>query len=106
MRTRTVRHRHLPTVIVAGLALFAAACGTSQTETTSGVASLANDENAAAEPASDDLSEVEALEDPEEAFAAYEECMEAEGIDFGGSIASYSGAQGLEVNANVTRNQL
>ena len=101
MRTRTARRRHLPTQIVAGLALFAAACGTSQANTTS-VASLASDEKAATEPQSDDLVEVEAPEDPDEAFAAYEECMEAEGIDFGGSIASYSGIEGLEVDGDAT----
>jgi hypothetical protein len=102
MRTRTVRHRHLPTVILAGLALLAAACSSSQTETAGGVASLTDDEITPTEPTGDEPSKVDAPEDPEEAFAAYEECMDDEGIDFGGSIVSYSGAEGLEVNADVT----
>ncbi|MCP3935681.1 MAG: hypothetical protein GY708_09955 [Actinomycetia bacterium] len=100
MRTRTVRRRHLPIMIVAGLVLLAAACGASRTETTS-VASLATDDDAANGSTSDDLLEVEAPEDPDEAFAAYEECMEAEGIDFGGSIASYSVVDGLEVDGHA-----
>ncbi len=97
MRTRTIRRRRLPIMIVAGLVLLAAACGTSRAETT-GVASLATDDNAANGSTSDDLLEVDAPEDPDEAFAAYEECMEAEGIEFGGSIASYSVVEGLEVD--------
>lgn len=101
MRTRTVRRRRLPIKIVAGLALIAAACGTSQADTT-GVASLADDENTAAESQSNEPAEAEAPEDPEEAFTAYEECMESEGIDFGGSIASYSGVEGLEVGSDAT----
>ncbi|MPZ88133.1 MAG: hypothetical protein GEU81_08670 [Nitriliruptorales bacterium] len=75
MRRRT--HRRLPRVtLMLAAALLVAACSAPPADDTSGVASIDD-----ATATTDEGTEATAPEDPEDAWAAYEDCMAEEGIE-------------------------
>lgn len=84
--------------ILLALTLFGAACGESAAEEdSSGIATLTEEGDTAG---TDDGagSDVEAPEDPDEAFALFEECMEDSGVGLGGGVSISSGTGGIDVD--------
>ncbi len=90
-------------VLLGTLSLFAAACGASVTATDAeqGIASLASDASATA-PTEDPQTgeELEAPDNPEDAFALFNECMTDLGFDFG-SVGIVGGGEGGTVTLDV-----
>src|SRR6187402_2848978 len=77
--------RNVIAIVVIGLSL--AACGSSD-GAGDGVASLGTTVETTTDDANGDANEValEAPEDPEEAFALFQECMEDHGVDMPASV--------------------
>ena len=94
-------------VLLFCVALVAVACGSSTSggEAEVGVASIAEaDSRAVADPDSSNDSttggeELEAPEDQELAFALYEDCLEDQGISFGGPVGGPGGDGSVSVEA-------
>lgn len=80
---------------VAAVLIFAAACSADGSAGTDdpAVATLQTEADTGVDPAvtSDETDTLEAPDDPELAFALYDECMSEAGFDFGTSIAGVSG---------------
>jgi hypothetical protein len=106
--TRTITsQRYGLLAVVAALALLAAACGEDNTDVAAsdGVASIGDDTNSATSAntaggndSSDSSGELEAPENPEDAFELFNQCMEDAG--FGGVFLA--GAAGGGADASIT----
>ena len=87
--------RHSLLALATVLMLMAASCGGGDTTEASGggeVASIdANSDTTTADQTSTDLDELEAPENPEDAFALFDECMAGQGFDFGSAFTSVGG---------------
>jgi hypothetical protein len=77
---------HLTAILIAALALIAAACGSSSSDTASGVASLEDVAAAEEESATGDSTDTQAAGDgtleADEAALQFSQCMRDEGLDF------------------------
>lgn len=75
--------------VLTGMLLVAGACGTSSGESDVGVASLSDNAESAPEEADTATADtaVEAPDNPEDAFALFNECMTETGFGFGGGIS-------------------
>ncbi|MCP5025008.1 MAG: hypothetical protein GY929_01875 [Actinomycetia bacterium] len=95
------RSRHAAGATALGaLLLLVSACGSSSSSTgTDAVASLGTDDHGSeADPSAEDTPALEAPDDPEDAFALYNECMADAGFGFGGSSVVYGpGTDAIDV---------
>ncbi len=92
------------------LVLVATACGSSAEDEAPGIATLSDgsddstDDDGVAEDGSGSGgggSEVEAPDDPEEAFALFDVCMTEAGFDMGGGVVIGGGDGGIDVDGEV-----